>query len=228
MRITAAPRQRSEVQGLISGLVTGSAGRKPLAPGYVVLIYRWVSTIFRAAVEDQVIPRSLCRQINVPTVEKPKVQPLPFEVVEQLRDNINEPYRALIVLGAGTGVRISEAFGLTNDRIERLRRTVTIDRQLVTVKDGNAVFRPVKDKLNRPRTIPLPQVVIDALDVQEGLGRHCTPLGIPAGEGFHQLRHCYASLLIRAGESVKVVQDRLGPHLDTDDPGCLQPPMARG
>jgi len=30
------------------------------------------------------------------------------------------------------------------------------------------------------------------------------------GTGFHALRHYYASLLIRHGESVKVVQSRLG------------------
>jgi len=34
--------------------------------------------------------------------------------------------------------------------------------------------------------------------------------GIPSGVGFHALRHFYASLLIRHGESVKVVQNRLG------------------
>ena len=36
------------------------------------------------------------------------------------------------------------------------------------------------------------------------------PLGIPSGEGFHQCRHFYASTLIRAGCSVKEVQERLG------------------
>lgn len=34
--------------------------------------------------------------------------------------------------------------------------------------------------------------------------------GLPKGTGFHALRHYYASLLIRHGESVKVVQSRLG------------------
>lgn len=34
--------------------------------------------------------------------------------------------------------------------------------------------------------------------------------GAPAGSTFHDLRHFYASLLIRHGESVKVVQTRLG------------------
>jgi len=31
-------------------------------------------------------------------------------------------------------------------------------------------------------------------------------------DGFHQLRHFYASVLIQHGESVKVVQERLGHH----------------
>jgi integrase len=34
--------------------------------------------------------------------------------------------------------------------------------------------------------------------------------GPPAGTSFHDLRHHYASLLIRHGESVKVAQARLG------------------
>ncbi|MGC8513413.1 MAG: tyrosine-type recombinase/integrase, partial [Acidimicrobiales bacterium] len=40
--------------------------------------------------------------------------------------------------------------------------------------------------------------------------RAAGPVGIPKGEGFHLLRHFYASVLIQAGESVKVIQDRLG------------------
>ena len=35
-------------------------------------------------------------------------------------------------------------------------------------------------------------------------------LGIPLGNGYHQLRHFYASTLIANGVSVEVVQKRLG------------------
>ena len=35
-------------------------------------------------------------------------------------------------------------------------------------------------------------------------------MAFPRGRGLHALRHYYASLLIRHGESVKVVQERLG------------------
>jgi integrase len=115
---------------------------------------------------------------------------------------------------------------LTKDRVDWLRRTVKVDRQLVGVDDGRPVFGPVKDKRNRPRTIPVPQAVVDALAghiARDRVGpddllfvgprggplRRTTfsdswiavagPLGIPLGDGFHQLRHFYASVLIRAG-----------------------------
>ncbi|HEX9548640.1 MAG TPA: site-specific integrase, partial [Acidimicrobiales bacterium] len=166
-----------------------------------------------------------------------KVTPLAPQIVEQLIHGVPHRYQALIIFGAGTGVRIGEAIGVTTDRIDWLRRTVLIDRQLTGVKDGLPAFGPVKDQKNRPRTIPLGDVVIGALADHvrkfgtgpEGLvftsakggpvwqpsfsriwSPVAGPLGIPAGDGFHQLRHFYASTLIRAGESVKVVQERLG------------------
>jgi integrase len=40
--------------------------------------------------------------------------------------------------------------------------------------------------------------------------------GLPTGTHFHELRHFYASLLIDGGESVKVVQSRLG-HASADE-----------
>jgi integrase len=38
----------------------------------------------------------------------------------------------------------------------------------------------------------------------------------PRGTGFHDLRHFYASLLIRHGESIKTVQRRLGHATDAE------------
>lgn len=43
-----------------------------------------------------------------------------------------------------------------------------------------------------------------------------TAVGLPKGTHFHELRHYYASLLIDGGESVKVVQKRLG-HASADE-----------
>jgi integrase len=233
--------RQSEIQALVKAmLIGGKAGgeeRDPLAPATIAVAYSWVATIFKAAVYDRVIAVSPCRAIRLPQVDEHEMIPIGEDVVEALAVGMPGPYRAMIVLGAGTGLRISEALGLTKDRVDWLRRTVTVDRQLVGVRENRPVLGPVKDKRNRPRTIPVPESVVKALAghvERYGLGpddllftgprggplRRTTfsdnwvavagPLGIPLGDGFHQLRHFYASVLIRAGESVKVVQKRLG------------------
>ena len=111
-----------------------------------------------------------------------------------------------------------------------------VDRQLVTVSGRVPFLGPPKTPAS-VRTIPLPTVVVDALaahlaaypPLEDGFvfvtdaGRPIRRTafgdtwraavkasGAPAGTGFHELRHYYASLLIRHGESVKVVQARLG------------------
>jgi integrase len=226
---------RSDVQSLVKVLSDG------LAPATVEVIYAWVSSIFKSAAADRVIGVTPCRGIKLPTVARTKVAPLEAETVAQVAQAVPERYRALIILGAGTGLRISEALGLTIGRTDLMRKKVTIDQQLVGIEDGSPVFGPVKDRHNTPRAIPLPQTVALALaehirlfgartpaepgdllftDVDGAPIRRsrwseiwraaADPVGLPKGTGFHALRHHYASTLIRAGESVKVVQERLG------------------
>jgi len=148
-------------------------------------------------------------------------------------------YRALVIAAAGTGMRQGECFGLTLDRIDFLRRTVRVDRQLVLLARKPAFLAPPKTVASH-RTVPLPQVVLTALaeHVQQFPSTHPDGLvftdddgealrrpafsrdiwrptstavpGAPSTTGMHDLRHYYASLLIRHGESVKPVQRRLG------------------
>lgn len=143
--------------------------------------------------------------------------------------------RALVILAAGTGLRQGECLGLTRDRVDLDRRTVRVDRQLVRVPGQGARFGPPKTRASY-RTVPLPQVVKDELaahladyppgepgvlftdeagrpirrsnlsTVWNRAAKDAGATGVP----FHALRHYYASLLIFHGESVKVVQARLG------------------
>lgn len=140
----------------------------------------------------------------------------------------------MVTLAAGTGLWQGKVLGLTIDRINFLRRTVTVDRQLVTVRGQGPIFGPPKTEAS-VRVVPLPTVVADAL--AEHLRRFPTAAGglvftnangdpirrngfgmmwakaakeVGTTATFHALRHYYASLLIRHGESVKTVQARLG------------------
>jgi integrase len=116
---------------------------------------------------------------------------------------------------------------------------VRVDRQLLLMPGGEPVLAPPKTEASR-RTVPLPQVVLDELGrhfdlleltpadgerlvftnedgdpirrtrFSEAWRPMARAAGLPIGTGMHSLRHFYASLLIRHGESVKTVQARLG------------------
>ncbi len=219
----------SNIQGLVKRLSAS------LAPSTVGVIHRILAGIFKAAVRDRRIVASPCQGTKLPKVHRPRVEPLSLEAVQALTEAMPDRYRALVILAAGTGLRQGEAFGLTVDRVDFLRRQLTVDRQLVTMPDRAPYLAPPKTQAS-VRVIPLPQVVIDALAAHLAawpadefvftteLGapiRRTTfsarvwqpavrDAGLPPSVTFHALRHFYASLLIRHGESVKTVQARLG------------------
>jgi len=200
-------------------------------------VYRYFVAIMRAAVADRVVARTPFDGVKLPKKVLLEVIPPTVDAVRAIEANIEGRYRALVTLTAGTGLRQGEAFGLTVDRVDFLRRTIRVDRQVVLLKRTPPYLGPPKTDASY-RTIPLPDVVGTALAAHlkefpvthpEGLiftNRNGEMLRRTAfnpqawqpalkasglhGVGFHGLRHFYASLLIRHGESVKVVQKRLG------------------
>ncbi len=217
----------SDIQVWVKGL--------QLAPATVGVAHGIVSTIMKSAIRDRRIVSNPCEGTKLPKVLRAPVNPLTTEQVSAVRAALPAELRALVTLAAGTGMRQGECFGLTVDRVKFLERVVTVDRQLVTVQEQKPSLAPTKTRAS-VRTIPLPQVVIDGLAAHlaafpagsDGLmfklaDRPITrsafghkwrvavkAAGLPSGTGFHALRHYYASLLIRHGESVKTVQARLG------------------
>lgn len=217
----------SDVQAWIKSL--------ELAPATVGVIHGIVSTIMKSAIRDRRIVANPCDGTKLPKVQRPQIVPLTTEQVSAVRDALPPELRALVTLAAGTGMRQGECFGLTVDRVRFLERSVTVDRQLVTLQKQAPTFGPPKTSASN-RIIPLPQVVVDALAAhlaafpaepdglvftlagkaitRQAFGHKWRPAietaKLPTGTGFHALRHYYASLLIRHGESVKTVQARLG------------------
>jgi len=147
----------SEVQAWTAGLT--AAG---LAPSTVQVIHGIVASVFKAAVRDRKLASSPCETTRLPRKVKARVVPLGTSVVTALVDAMPERLAALVILAAGTGLRQGEAFGLTVDRIDFLRRTLTVDRQLVLLPRQAPYLAPVKTEASN-RTVPLPRVVVDAL-----------------------------------------------------------------
>ncbi|MFC6151547.1 MULTISPECIES: tyrosine-type recombinase/integrase [Mumia] len=220
--------RRSDIQSWVQAMSA------ELAPATVRVTFQHARSVFRAAVDDRLIARTPCERITLPRIDKPVIEPLPTETVLALEEAMPPRWRAIVRLMAGTGVRPGEAAGVTLDRIDFLRRSLRVDRQLLLTRPHT--FGPPKTD-SGIRTIPLPQVVVEALSVhvaEHGTGvdqmLFANPgggilnrdlvtrafrdavreVGAPDGTRLHDLRHYYASLLIRHGESVKVVQARLG------------------
>lgn len=219
----------SEVQAWARGLAV------KLQPSTVKVVHGILAAIFKAAVRDRRLTSSPCEGTKLPRVEPRRVVPLTTEQVGALVDAVPGPFRALLPLAAGTGLRQGECFGLTVDRVDFLRRSLTVDRQLVTVQGRPPFLAPPKTQASS-RVVPLPQVIVDGLaahlatyepgpggllfttDRSEPIRRTWFSSAVwrPALRSadvearFHDLRHYYASLLIRHGESVKSVQARLG------------------
>lgn len=214
--------------------VTGLSRR--LAPNTARQVHAIVRTIFRAAVSDRLIAESPFVGIRLPAVDRQQVQPLTVAQVQQLVAAAPALLRGLIVFAAATGLRSGELLGLTVDRVDFLRREVRVDRQLVYLP-GSAPYLSAPKTKKSVRTVPVPTFALDALAAhlatfppdEDGFvfqsdkggpvlrttlhGRWRQTLrraGLDLGLHFHHLRHHYASVLIDGGESVKVVQERMG------------------
>lgn len=220
----------SEIQAFVATLSA------TLAPGSIRTLFATVSAIFGAALRDRLVSHDPTERIALPTVQRLRVVPLTVEQVDALLDALPPRYRAVGVVAAGTGLRQGEVFGLQVRDVDFLRRVVRVERQLQPTPGGGFTVGPPKNRAAY-RAVPVGRVVIDALaehlaaypaageafifrdDDGEPLtrgtfnGRVWHPARRAAGlltVGMHDLRHFYASALIRAGLNVKVVSERLG------------------
>lgn len=213
----------TDMQGLVKTLSA------TLAPGTVGQVYKVARQMFAAAVGDRVLVVSPCqRVVRLPRDDRPEVLAPTVEQIVTLAGAVPSRYRALVVLLAGSGLRIGEALGLGVEDVDFLRRTVKVERQRLP---SGRIGPPKTSK--SARTVPLGQVVVDelaahlaafptdgalfTLDSGQPLGyrawlatwvRSCKSVALDVDT--HALRHFYASALIAGGASVKVVQTRLG------------------
>jgi len=198
-----------------------------LAPTTVAYVHATLSSILRAAVNDHLRADNPCKGVTLPRQTRTPVHPLTSSQVSVLLERLPESMLAPSLLALGCGLRAGEVFGLRVSDVDLLRGTVNVRQQ----RGSDEKIGPPKTPASM-RSVPLPATVRDAL------AAHMTLRGLHAGSDvllfvlrrntaqmqfrkaaddvgltsfrFHDLRHTYASMLIEAGESVKVVQSRLG------------------
>ncbi|MFR9779041.1 tyrosine-type recombinase/integrase [Micromonospora sp. MS34] len=224
--------QASELQAFVTGL--------SVAPSSVRPIWATVRAILSAAVRDRRIQYDPADRVKLPELPRQQISPLTVEQVDRLAGAMPARYRAFVVVGAATGLRQGELFGLQVADVDFLRRTLTVERQVQPGQGGAVEPGPLKNR-HSYRTLPVGRVVVDALAAHlEAYGsrgreayvfrdddgqplhrnrfnRHVwAPARVAAGlpeVTCHDMRHFYASVLIGAGHNPKAVAERLG-HAD--------------
>lgn len=151
---------RADVQAWVKAL----SDKKGLAPATVVGCYRLFAQILLAAVDDRVIAVSPCRKINLPEVVSQITIPT-LGHLELVTPRLPEPWRRVVPAVAGTGLRQGEVFGLTVDRVDWMRRTITVDRQLQPRRgQGLVLVEPKRPASNR--VVPVGAHTLEVLAAQ--------------------------------------------------------------
>lgn len=212
----------------------------PLAPSTVETTFQTLANLLACAVEDGRLARNPASGARLPKAHTAPLVPLTPVEVKALVAALPDRYRAAGVLAAGTGLRQAELFGLTIDRVDFMGRSLRVDRQLWTPRDGPPVFAPPKTKASY-RAIALSPLVTSVLSAHVATFSH-GPDGhlftIDAGRPvnrtmasktfrrardsagllnitWHDLRHHHASVLLSAGVSPALVAERLGHSIET-------------
>lgn len=221
----------SDVQSWVKGL--------KLQPRSVAVVASNLSSVMRAAVRDRLIGSNPCDGIDLPRIDEREIVPPTPAQVKALSQSIAPQWMAAVAIGASLGMRTGEVLGLTVDRIDFLRRSVRVDRQCQRLANQAPKLIPLKTKASN-RTIPMASstsTILGAHVERFGVGgdgqlfhrqgelvrsqqfHAAIRSGVTAAGKttemneamrFHDLRHFYASMLIRQGCSVKTVQRRLG------------------
>lgn len=215
--------RRSDVQAFVTGLGLGALTVRKV-------VWRTLSAMLDAAVEDGLIVRNVARGVKLPAVTGGEIVPPTVEQVAEIHDAAAEWFRPAVDLGAGLGLRQGETTGFTADRILWLKRAVRVDRQWLS-RQKPPDFGPPKSR-SSDRTIPASAFVLDRLAAHVGR-RHDGFVVHRDGEPvdhrifnnewrraravvgldhirYHDLRHAFASALISQGCSVKAVASALG------------------
>ena len=242
----SVPSVRPSLQAWVKGRA------EVLAPSTVATVVQVVVSIFRAAVADRVIPSSPTIGLKLPQQTGGEVRPLTSEQVAALAGAVADRYRALVIAGAGTGLRAGELprpnggpSGLPEahcpcrspthhpGRPSALPRPAENDLEprALSLCRGSCSTRPAAHRSLLPRTLRSEFTQPNGQPVHRSHLGHVWRRAIksvgPVGAHFHDLRHFAASALIASGASVKSVQHFLGHTSAKVDPGHLRAPLAR-
>jgi integrase len=222
----------AEIQRVVNAWVVTAA------PATVVRQYATLRAILNHAVTTDLISRSPCRGIRVPSAQPREAAIVTAGDLEALAGHM-PGLEAMPYLGGVMGLRWAEIAGLRVGSLDFLRLTVTIDRQWTRGAGGAMVSQPPKSLagrrsltspgwlmgmltqhlITRSLTVTEPEACVftgpdgSPLQYSNWRQRIWLPATVAAGlKGlrFHDLRHTAGTALVTEGVDIKTAQVRLG------------------
>lgn len=138
--------------------------KEPLSTKSIKNIHCILSKALNTAIEVGYIKDNPASRAKLPKVERKEINPLTDEQVKAFLKALDaEEYSALYKVIVFTGLRESEAIGLTWDCIDFEKGVLKINKQLQKrpVEDGGYTFAPLKN--DKTRMLTVPPFVIDVL-----------------------------------------------------------------
>ncbi|GAC1361031.1 MAG: site-specific integrase [Acidimicrobiales bacterium] len=211
------------------------------APSSTRRRYATLRAILGSAVEADLIGRSPCRGIKLPSDSPRPRHVVTPEELGRLATVIAPEYRAMVYAGAVLGLRVGECLALRVGRLDLLRGTLTVAESVAEIH-GRLIFGEPKSHAGR-RTMTVPTPLLELLS--EHLSQRAltgadqdsfvfaSPEGGPVrysnwrervwkpatvdaglpGLRFHDLRKAAATAMVSGGVDVRTAQSRLG-HSD--------------
>jgi len=196
---------------------------KQYSAGYSRILRSRLFQVLEAAVQDGVIGRNPAKIRGGMRAERRRPRIVPQQVVWDLYDTVKPRWRVAVLLGAFAGLRVGEVCGLTWNDVDLVTGLLSPSQQwkgapLKTRESYNPI--PIPENLTQALrdqyyNYPSEWVIsnqsggpVSPRVFQYEIQRAKTELRIPDFR-FHDLRHFYASALIKSGADVKLVQARV-------------------
>ena len=149
------------VQNFYNRLREPTKDRDAVSPKTVKNVHGILHKALQQAVANGYIRFNPTNSCVLPRIEKKELQPLDEAETKLFLDAVKgHPLELLYTVTLFTGMREGEALGLTWDRVDFMRGTILISRQLQKEKKAGGQFRLVSLKNDKPRRImPAPWVM---------------------------------------------------------------------
>lgn len=149
------------VQSFYNGLREPTKDRDAVSPKIVKNVHGILHKALQQAVANGYIRFNPTNSCILPRVEKKELQPLDEAETKLFLDAVKgHRFELLFTFTLFSGLREGEALGLTWDRVDFMRGTILVSKQLQKEKKAGGEFRLVSLKNDKPRRItPAPWVM---------------------------------------------------------------------